>query len=46
MVGALIGSGQLALERMDVENEIKTAFPPKRIELNLKALEMGLSTLS
>ncbi len=42
MVGALIGSGQLALERVDVENEMRNIFPPERMKLNLRALEMGI----
>ena len=42
MVGALIGSGQLALERMDVENEMRDIFAPEKMGLNLKALEMGI----
>jgi len=43
MVGALIGSGQLALERMDIENEMRDIFPPEKMGLNLRALEMGIS---
>lgn len=42
MVGALIGSGQLALEREDIENEMRNTFPANKMELNLKALELGL----
>jgi len=42
MVGALIGSGQLDLERMDVENEMRDIFAPEKMGLNLKALEMGI----
>ncbi len=43
MVGALIGSGQLALERIDIENEMRDIFPPEKMGLNLRALEMGIS---
>lgn len=43
MVGALIGSGQLALERVDVENEMRGIFPPEKMGVNLRALEMGIS---
>ncbi len=42
MVGALIGSGQLVLERADVENEMWNIFPHGKMKLNLKALEMGI----
>jgi len=42
MVGALIGSGQLALERIDIENEMRDIFPPEKMGLNLRALEMGI----
>ncbi len=42
MVGALIGSGQLVLEREDIENEMQNTFPANKMELNLKALELGL----
>jgi len=42
MVGALIGSGQLSLEREDIENEMRDIFPAERMSLNLRALEMGI----
>ena len=45
MVGALIGTGQLALERKDIENEMQAIFPPASMALNLSALEMGASAL-
>jgi len=45
MVGALISTGQLALEREDIENEMRAIFPLERMALNLRALEMGSSAL-
>ncbi|MEA3253931.1 MAG: indolepyruvate oxidoreductase subunit beta [Chloroflexota bacterium] len=46
MVGALLGASQLPLERKDIENEMWDSFPRDRMELNLKALEMGINALS
>ncbi len=45
MVGALIGSDQLPLARKDIESGMRDIFPPERMELNLKALELGFSAL-
>lgn len=45
MVGALIGSDQLPLARKDIEDGMRDIFPPERMELNLKALELGFSAL-
>lgn len=46
MVGALIGSGQFALERIDIENEMRDIFPAQKMGLNLRALEMGISKVA
>jgi indolepyruvate ferredoxin oxidoreductase beta subunit len=45
MVGALISSAQLPLARKDIEGEMREVFPPERMELNLKALELGFRAL-
>ena len=45
MMGALIGSAQLPLARKDIEDGMRDIFPPERMELNLKALELGFSAL-
>lgn len=45
MLGALISSGQLPLTKKDIEDEMRDTFPPQRIELNIKALELGASAL-
>ena len=45
MVGAFIGSAQLPLARKDIEDGMRDIFPPERMELNLKALELGFSAL-
>ena len=46
MIGALVGTKQLPLTMQDIEDEIRDSFPPKRVELNLKALKIGLNTMS
>jgi len=45
MLGALVGTKQLPLNRQDIEDEIRATLPPKTHELNLKALEMGLNAI-
>lgn len=45
MAGALIGSNQLPLEKKDVEEVLRETFSPERMELNLKALEMGFNAI-
>jgi len=45
MVGALIGSAQLPLARKDIEDGMRDIFPPERMKLNLKALELGFNAL-
>lgn len=45
MLGALVGTEQLPLNRHDFENEIKATLPPRTHELNLKALDMGLNAI-
>ncbi len=45
MLGALIASSQLPLTRKDLEDEMRDTFPSERIELNLKAFEIGFKAL-
>ena len=45
MLGALAAIKQLPLSKQDIEGEIRETFPPKRVELNLKALDMGFNAL-
>jgi len=45
MIGALLGAGLLALERKDIEDEMKAVFPPDKLALNLTALDMGTSAI-
>ena len=45
MVGALLSSAQLPLARKDIEDEMREIFSPERMELNLKALELGFRAL-
>lgn len=41
MLGALAGSDTTPLSREDIRSEIQNSFPAKKVELNVKALEMG-----
>jgi len=41
MLGALVGSRVLPMDSRDAEEEIKNTFPPKSVDLNLKALALG-----
>lgn len=45
MLGALVGTKTIPLGERDVEEEIKTTFPSSKIQLNLEALKMGISSL-
>ena len=45
MVGALIGSDQIALEKADVEHEMWNIFPHGKMKLNLRALEIGIGAV-
>ena len=42
MAGALIGSGQVPLTKNDVREAIRRFFPASRIDVNLKAFDMGI----
>ena len=46
MLGALVGSRALPMDSQDAEEEIKNTFPPNTVDLNLKALAMGIEATS
>ena len=43
MLGALVATNQIPLSQKDVEEEIRTTFPVSKMDLNLKALMMGIN---
>ena len=45
MLGALIGINEIPLSKKDIKEEIRTSFPGSKIELNLKALDVGIISL-
>jgi indolepyruvate ferredoxin oxidoreductase beta subunit len=45
MMGALLGTGLLEIERKDIKDEMKSAFPADKIALNLKALGAGINAI-
>lgn len=45
MLGAFVGTNQIPLSQEDVEEEIRTTFPSSKVDLNLKALNMGINSL-
>ncbi len=45
MLGALAGTEEVPFSQKDVEEEIRTTFPASKVELNLKALSMGINAL-
>lgn len=45
MLGALAATKQLPMSKQDIEDELRGIFPPKRIEMNLKALEIGFNAI-
>ena len=45
MLGALIGINEIPLSKKDIKEEIGTSFPGSKIEINLKALDVGISSL-
>lgn len=44
MLGAFVGTNQIPLSQEDVEEEIRTTFPSSKVDLNLKALNMGINS--
>ena len=43
MLGALVSTKDVPLAEEDVEEEIRSTFPASKVELNLKALNMGIN---
>ncbi|TET46359.1 MAG: indolepyruvate ferredoxin oxidoreductase [Dehalococcoidia bacterium] len=46
ILGGLIGLNLLPLTRDDIEEELKASFSPDRVELNLKALNLGMESIA
>lgn len=46
MLGALIATDKVSISLGEVEEEIKTSFPGSKVDLNLKALNMGFKGLT
>lgn len=46
MVGALLGTKQLALDVEDIKAELRDNLPPDRLELNFEALSRGTKAVS
>ena len=45
MLGALAATKQLPIFQQNIEDELREIFPLERIELNLKALELGFNAM-
>jgi indolepyruvate ferredoxin oxidoreductase beta subunit len=46
LLGGLLGMESLPLSRADVEREIQSSFPESKVDLNLKALDMGVQAVA
>ncbi len=46
MLGALIGINSIPLAKEDIEAEIKASFSPDRVKLNIKALKIGIDSVT
>lgn len=46
MLGALIGINSIPLTKKDIEEEIESSFTSDRVELNLKALKIGIESIT
>ena len=46
MLGALIGTDKISISLGEVEEEIKNSFSGSKVDLNLKALNMGFKGLT
>jgi len=46
ILGALVGLNLLPLTKEDIETEMMASFPRDRVELNLKALNMGINLVA
>jgi len=45
MLGALVGLNLLPVTEAEIEEEIKSSFTSDRVELNIKALKMGIDAI-
>lgn len=45
LLGCLLGTGALPIEAAEVERDMQTTFPPDKLELNLKALRLGMEAV-
>ena len=45
MLGALVGLNLLPVTETEIEEEIKSSFTSDRVELNIKALKMGIDAI-
>lgn len=45
LLGSLVGIGKMPLNSAEVENEIRSSFRGTAVELNLKALKMGIEAV-
>lgn len=46
MLGALVGLNLIPLTKEDIETEMMASFPRDRVELNFKALNMGINLVA
>lgn len=46
ILGALVGRNLLPLTKEDIETEIMASLPRDKVELNLKALSMGINSIA
>ena len=46
LLGSLVGIGKIPLTRAEVGEEIRSTFPPAVVELNLRALLIGIEAVS
>ena len=46
MVGGLIGSNLIPIKRQDIINAIEASVKPRTLEMNIKAIDFGISAIS
>lgn len=46
LLGGLVGINQIPITVEDVKKELRATFPESKLDLNLKALEMGMEVVS
>ena len=44
LLGALLGTGLLPISEDEVKEDMRTTFPPSKLELNYQALQRGIET--